>query len=75
MNIQEMRDLTEAELQKSLEATRKELFEMRFKKALHQLDNPASLRQTKHRVAQLKTVLREKSQPTATAGGENSSNA
>ncbi len=73
MKIQEMRDLTEAELHQSLEATRKDLFELRFKKALHQLDNPALLRQTRHQVAQLKTVLREKSTPTA--GGENNPNA
>lgn len=72
MNIQEMRDLTEDELQKSLEANRKELFDLRFKKALHQLDNPAQLSQMRHRVAQIKTVLREKSLSTATAGGENS---
>ncbi len=69
MKPSEMRELTADELSKKIEAARKELFDLRFKKALHQLDNPAQLRTLRHQVAQLKTVLREK-ELAETAGGK-----
>ncbi|MGE0200002.1 MAG: 50S ribosomal protein L29 [Candidatus Melainabacteria bacterium] len=58
--IADMRELTLDELQQQIEATRKELFEARFKKSLHQLENTATLSKLKRRVAQLRTVLQQK---------------
>lgn len=79
MKIAEIRALGEDELEKEIANCRKTLFDLRFKKASHQLNNPAELRSLRHRVAQLKTVLREKkvgsnqaasTQANVTAGGE-----
>jgi large subunit ribosomal protein L29 len=67
MKASEIRALSETDIQQKIEEARKELFDLRFKKALHQLDNPAQLRALKHRVAQLKTVLAEKQQQGANA--------
>lgn len=60
MKISEMRELNEEELQARIQDARKQLFEDRFKHSMHQLDNTAELRQLKHRIAQLQTVLNEK---------------
>lgn len=60
MKIKEMRELSEQELQAEITSARKQLFEDRFKHAMHQLDNTAELRQLRHRIAQLETVLNEK---------------
>jgi len=69
MKLKEMRELDNAELQKKIDELRKELFDLRFKKALHQLDNKAQLKTNRHLIAQLQTVLKEKS--ATTAGGSN----
>jgi len=61
MKITEMRELNADELNTHIEETHKALFGARFKHSMHQLDNTAELRQLRHRIAQLKTVLNEKS--------------
>ena len=68
MKINEMRELTVEEILQKLEETEKELFEARLKHSMHQLENKALLKTLRHRVAQLKTVQKEK-QPQATVGG------
>ena len=60
MKISEMRDLTPEEIQKKIGEARQELMQSRFKNALHQLENTATLKQLKLQIAQLSTVLREK---------------
>ncbi|MBX2859790.1 MAG: 50S ribosomal protein L29 [Vampirovibrio sp.] len=60
MKVAEMRELTPDELEKQVADSRKELMEARFKNALHQLENPAQMRLLRLRIAQLKTVMREK---------------
>ncbi len=60
MKLAEMRDLTIEEIPQRLEALSKELYEARFQKATHQLDDTAKFRRIKHQMAQLKTILRQK---------------
>ena len=60
MTIKEMRDMTAEELNEQINAARKGLFDARFKHSMHQLESTAELKQLKHRIAQLKTVLKEK---------------
>ena len=67
MTIQNLRELTSDELSEQLQSTHKDLFDLRFKKALRQLDNPAKIRTLRHRVSQIKTVMHEKA--IATSGG------
>lgn len=57
MKYSELAQLSKDELQKKLDETEKELFDLRFKKALHQLDSPAKIRQARHLKAQIKTAL------------------
>lgn len=68
MKITDMRDLTVEEINQQVEEARKELFGARIKHSLQQLENTAQLRLLKHRVAQLKTVLKEKQLAPATGG-------
>lgn len=61
MNITEIRELTVDEINDQIQDAHKTLFDARFKHSMHQLENTAELRQQRHRIAQLKTVLSEKS--------------
>lgn len=60
MNIKEMREKTIDELKEQVGEYRKELFDMRFKLATHQLENTAEMATLRHRIAQALTVIREK---------------
>ena len=60
MKIKEMRELKVEELNEQITAARKGLFDARFKHSMHQLESTAELKQLKHRIAQLQTVLNEK---------------
>lgn len=62
MKLAEMREQTIDDLNKAVEATKKELFQLRMQNTLHQLDNTAQLRHARHRIAQMKTVIRQKQQ-------------
>jgi large subunit ribosomal protein L29 len=56
----ELRELPEAELRNRLESAREELFNLRFQLATGQLDNPMRLKEVRHDVARILTVLRER---------------
>ena len=60
MKIQQIRDLTDQEIENSLKNLRKELFNLRFQLATHQLHNPARLRVVRKDIARLLTVKRER---------------
>lgn len=62
MKITEMRELTQDELNTQIEKARKALFEARFKHSMNQLESTAELRQLRHQIAQLQTVLTQKAQ-------------
>jgi large subunit ribosomal protein L29 len=56
----ELRELPEDELVARMESAKEELFNLRFQLATGQLDNPARMRQVRHDVARIATVLRER---------------
>jgi large subunit ribosomal protein L29 len=58
--IRELRDLGEQDLLERLESSKEELFNLRFQLATGQLDNPMRIKQVRHDVAQILTVLRER---------------
>ena len=51
--------MSPAELEAKLTDLKKDLFTHRMQHATNQLDNPVKIRETKHDIARVKTVLRE----------------
>ena len=60
MKINEIKDLTNEELNQKLEDLKKELFGLRFQHATNQLDNPRVITEVKRTIARIKTILRER---------------
>jgi large subunit ribosomal protein L29 len=58
--VEEIRDLSDQELNDRIVATKKELFQLRFQKATRQLEKPHQFKHLRHRLAQLMTVERER---------------
>ena len=59
-NVRELRDLGETELFERLESDKEELFNLRFQHATGQLDNPMRIKQVRHEIAQILTIVRER---------------
>ena len=60
MKVAEIRELPDPELLERLESLKEELFNLRFQLATGQLDNPMRIRQVRHDVARILTVLRQR---------------
>ena len=60
MEIDDIRALTDDELADELDATRRELMNLRFRTATMQLANTNEIRKARKRVARIKTVERER---------------
>ncbi len=60
MKVDEIRALSSEELVRQLEAAHKELFDLRFRLATKQLVNHRQIRETKKKIARLKTIMRER---------------
>lgn len=60
MKAEELRELSIVELQEKLRELREELFNLRFQKSIHQLENPMRIREVKKDIARVLTVIREK---------------
>jgi large subunit ribosomal protein L29 len=58
--VAELRDLGDDELLDRLDSNKEELFNLRFQLATGQLDNPMRIKQVRHDVARILTVLRER---------------
>jgi len=56
----ELRELPDDELYVRIEGAKEELFNLRFQLATGQLDNTSRLKELRHDVARLATVLRER---------------
>jgi large subunit ribosomal protein L29 len=56
----ELRDLPEEELVSRLDAAKEELFNLRFQLATGQLDNPMRIKEVRHEVARIMTLLTER---------------
>jgi len=55
-----MREMTPDEIRLRLGELREELFNLRFRNSMRQLDNPLKIREGRREIARLLTVLREK---------------
>ena len=60
MKATELTKMSEAELESKLKELKEELFGLRFKHAINQLDNPHQIAEVKHDIARVMTVLNEK---------------
>lgn len=60
MKVNEIRDLTTDELENKLIDLKEELFNLRFQKAMNQLDNPMQIVSVKKTIARIKTIVRER---------------
>lgn len=60
MKLKEFRDLSTSDLEKELEESHQELFNLRLRLATKQLVNHRELRRVKKKIARLKTLLRER---------------
>ncbi|MCH5212913.1 MAG: 50S ribosomal protein L29 [Oscillospiraceae bacterium] len=60
MKINEVRDLSTAELEEKLQDYKKELFNLRFQKAVNQLENPKRITEVKKSIARILTVINER---------------
>ena len=60
MKVKEIRELSTEEIQKKIVETKEELFNLRFQQATGTLEKPSRIRELRHTVARLKTVLKER---------------
>jgi large subunit ribosomal protein L29 len=60
MKAKELRELSLPELKEKLSQLREELFNLRFQKTIHRLENPLKIRNIKRDIARVLTVLKEK---------------
>jgi large subunit ribosomal protein L29 len=60
MKVDELRVLEEDELGGRLKAARRELYELRFKHAVGQLENSSQISKVRHDIARIMTVLTER---------------
>ena len=60
MKVAELRVLEEDELNGRLRTARRELYELRFKHAVGQLENSSQISKVRHDIARIMTVLRER---------------
>ena len=65
MKASEFRQLSKEEILKKINDFEKELFELRFQKAVAPIDKPARIPELRKDIARAKTILNEKSKSEA----------
>ena len=60
MKVKEIRDLTTEQIVAKIKENKEELFNLRFQQATGNLEKPSRIRDLRHDIARLKTVLRER---------------
>ncbi|MEK6645293.1 MAG: 50S ribosomal protein L29 [Candidatus Firestonebacteria bacterium] len=60
MKAKEIRDLTVEEIKNKLQDSKKQLFNLRLKLKMKQLDNPSQIRFLRRDIARVNTILKEK---------------
>ncbi|QQY79406.1 LSU ribosomal protein L29P [Keratinibaculum paraultunense] len=60
MKANEIRQMTDAELNSKLSDLKTELFNLRFQLATGQLDNPMRIKAVRKDIARVKTIMRER---------------
>ena len=68
LKASEIRELTDDELERRLEESRQELFNLRFQHATGALENPAALGHVKRDIARLLTLVHERASAAAQEG-------
>lgn len=58
--VKEIREKDNADLLKEIDSLKEELFDLRFQKAIGQLENPTRLREIRKTIARIKTVITER---------------
>jgi large subunit ribosomal protein L29 len=58
----EIRELSDEELDEKIGQSQEELFRLRFRSATQQLENPSLIRKLRRDVARMKTIMRERAQ-------------
>ncbi|MDU5099029.1 MULTISPECIES: 50S ribosomal protein L29 [Peptoniphilus] len=60
MKANEIRKMSSEDLNKKVNELKNELFNLRFRLATGQLDNPSSIKSVKRDIARVKTIIRER---------------
>ena len=60
MKVKEIRELSTEEIKEKLKESKEELFNLRFQQATGTLEKPSRIRDLRHTVARMKTVLNER---------------
>ena len=60
MKVKEIRELSTKEINEKIISAKEELFNLRFQQATGSLEKPSRIKDLRHEVARLKTVLRER---------------
>lgn len=60
MKVKEIRELSTEEINKKLVESKEELFNLRFQQANGTLEKPSRIKDLRHTVARMKTVLKER---------------
>ncbi|MGI6747384.1 MAG: 50S ribosomal protein L29 [Anaerovoracaceae bacterium] len=60
MKIEKIREMTDSELNAEVKKLKNELFNLRFQHVTGQLENPIKMRDIKRKIAQVKTIMKEK---------------
>ena len=59
MKVNDIRNMSAADLEQQVSSLKEELFNLRFQLATGQLENPMRIREVKKTIARIKTVQRE----------------
>jgi large subunit ribosomal protein L29 len=60
MRPEEIRELADADIERTIEELTDALFELRMKSAYEEFENPMRIRQVRRDIARLKTIRRER---------------
>lgn len=60
MKVNEIRKLSDKEINEKIVSSKEELFNLRLQQATGTLEKPSRIRELRHDVARMKTVLRER---------------
>ncbi len=60
MKVNELRELSTPELEEKLASCKQELFNLRFQKAINQLENPMRIKDVKKTIAKILTIVHER---------------
>jgi large subunit ribosomal protein L29 len=59
LSPEKVREMNEQEIEEKLRSLREELFNLRFRNSMRQLDNPLTIRIVRRSIASLTTILNE----------------